>query len=175
MAAQHTNEGAGLIGLARRVLVGWALVGGAVLVAVVLINAYSILAGALINKPFPGDFELTEMGTAIAVFCFLPYCQLSGSNISADIFTTRAGPRSVVAMSILAAIAAALFSAVLLWRMSAGLLDYIKYPEITGILSIPLWWAFVPTLISLALLVLASLITLRDAVSHPPRTGNTHL
>ncbi len=26
--------------------------------------------------PVPGDFELVEAGTALAVFCFLPWCHL---------------------------------------------------------------------------------------------------
>ncbi|MCH2096314.1 MAG: TRAP transporter small permease [Rhodobacteraceae bacterium] len=156
---------AGPSGLAHRIIVGWALVGGAVLTAVVLVNAWSILAGALINQPLPGDFELTEMGTAIAVFCFLPYCQLVGANVSADIFTMRAGPVSVALMSMVSGVLAVLIAGILFWRMSAGLQDYREYEEYTLILRVPLWWAFVPALISLALLLVASLMTLRDAVA----------
>ena len=153
-------------GLAHTIITGWALVGGLVLLAVVLINAWSILSGTLFNKPFPGDFELTEMGTAIAIFCFLPYCQFTGVNVSADIFTMNAGRRSVAVMSLIAAIVAVLFAGLLLWRMSAGLQDYREYEEFTGILAIPIWWAFVPTLVSLVLLIWASLITLRDALEN---------
>jgi len=142
----------------------WALIGGGVLVCVVLVNAYSILAGAIVNRPFPGDFELTEMGVAIAAFCFLPYCQLRGSNVSADIFTAAAGPRAIAAMSVFSATIAILFSALLIWRMSHGLSDYIEYAEITGILSIPIWWAFVPALISLVLLSVASIISFIEAL-----------
>ena len=151
-------------------ITGWALVGGLVLVGVVLINAWSILAGAIIDKPFPGDFELTEMGAAVAAFCFLPYCQLVGANVSADIFTMRAGPRSVALMSVLAAVIAVVFAAILLWRMSAGLQDYREYEQFTGILEIPIWWAFVPILVSLALLVVASVLTLLEAVGEIART-----
>ena len=153
-------------GLAHTIITGWALVGGLVLLAVVLINAWSILSGTLFNKPFPGDFELTEMGTAIAIFCFLPYCQFTGVNVSDDIFTMNAGRRSVAVMSLIAAIVAVLFAGLLLWRMSAGLQDYREYEEFTGILAIPIWWAFVPTLVSLVLLIWASLITLRDALEN---------
>lgn len=151
-------------GLTLRIVETWALVGGLFLIGVVLVNAWSILSGAIFNKPFAGDFELTEMGTAIAVFCFLPYCQLVGANVSADIFTMRAGPGAVAAMSLVAAVIALLFAGLLLWRMSAGLLDYREYEEYTGILQIPIWWAFVPILISLLLLVLAALMTFRAAL-----------
>lgn len=154
-----------LTGIARSLITAWALLGGLVLVGVVLVNAWSILSGAIVGRPFAGDFELTEMGAAIAAFCFLPYCQLVGANVSADIFTMRAGPRSIALMSILAALVALLFSALLLWRMGAGLQDYREYEEFTGILQIPIWWAFVPALISLALLFVASLITMKEAVT----------
>ncbi|WP_373050782.1 TRAP transporter small permease [Thalassovita aquimarina] len=165
----ETKTGAGPQGLATRVITGWALVGGLVLVGVVLINAWSILSGALFNKPFAGDFELTEMGAAIAVFCFLPYCQLTGANVSADIFTMRASPRSVALMSLFAGLIALLFTAILLWRMSAGLVDYREYEEFTGILQIPIWWAFLPILVSLALLFYAAVIGFLQALKRVAR------
>ncbi|MEO1250000.1 MAG: TRAP transporter small permease subunit [Pseudomonadota bacterium] len=161
---EEPERRAGLEGLARRLIAGWAILGGLVLVGVVLVNAYSIVAGAVINRPFPGDFELTEMGVAIAAFCFLPYCQLVGANVTADIFTSKAGPRAIALMRLLAALIAVAFAALLIWRMSDGLADYIEYPQTTTILRVPLWWAFVPALASLALLVLASLISLADQI-----------
>ncbi len=48
--------------------------------------------------------------------------------------------------------------------MYAGLLDYREYVETTTILRIPVWYAYVPILMSLALLLLACLITIRDLV-----------
>ena len=171
MSESREPTRAGLTGLARDLIVGWALVGGLLVVAVVLINVYSIAAGALFNKPFAGDFELTQMGIGVAVFCFLPYCQLVGANVSADIFTSHAGPRTLALLSILAGLIAILFSALLIWRMSAGLSDYIEYPEITGVLSIPLWWAFLPALVSLALLLVASCLTLQAALLDLRKAG----
>jgi len=51
----------------------------------------------------------------------------------------------------------------LAWRTWAGLLDYRKYVETTAILKIPIWTAYVPALASLALLVLACLISLSES------------
>ena len=105
------------------------------------------------------------MGTAIAVFCFLPYCQLVGANVSADVFSMRAGPISRALMSIFSALVALLFSGLLVWRMSLGLVDYREYPEFTGILEIPIWWAYVPTVLSLILLFCAALIAYGQAIA----------
>jgi TRAP-type C4-dicarboxylate transport system permease small subunit len=55
------------------------------------------------------------------------------------------------------------FSLLLLWRMYEGLLDYRQYVETTTILRIPIWYAYVPALASLALLAVAALITIREA------------
>ena len=139
---------------------GWALLGGFLLLAVVLMTTYSALSGFAFAKPFPGDFELTEMGVAVAAFAFLPYCQLTFSNVSADIFTSRAPPGVVRWLDRLGSLIALAFSALLIWRTWAGMLDYQTYLEVTTILQLPIWYAFVPTLFSLALLFIAALITL---------------
>ncbi|MEH6405228.1 MAG: TRAP transporter small permease subunit [Sneathiella sp.] len=140
----------------------WALIGGLTLLAVVLVNAYSICADIIANKPFPGDFEITEVGVAIAIFCFLPYCQITGSNVSADIFTANAGKSQIVLMSLFSGIIALGFSSLLLWRMSEGIASYLEYEEVTGILGFPLWIGFIPCLLSLGLLVIASFMTIVD-------------
>ena len=158
----------GLLGAAETLIHGWAVVGGLVLLGVVLVNMLSVL-GSMFWKPFPGDFELTEMGVAIAAFAFLPYCQLTDANVTADIFTARASERWVSAFRLAASIVAFLFALLLLWRMSAGMGDQREYGYTTAILQVPIWWAFVPILFSLVLLALASLITLIDngrAVGH---------
>lgn len=165
------DELAGRSGLAAAVAVlvtAWAILGGLVLLAVVGINAASIIGGAL-GQPLAGDFEMTEMGIAIAVFAFLPYCQLTDANVTADIFTARAGPRLVAGLRALAAAVAFGFAVVVVWRMSLGMADHRDYASVTAILQIPVWWAFLPILVSLGLLVVAALLTfvenLREAAT----------
>ena len=141
----------------------WALLGGALLLAVVLMNVASVL-GTLVGWPVPGDFEMTEMGVAIAAFSFLPYCQLTRSNVTADIFTQRAGPRLLAILSLLGSLIALLFALLMLWRMYDGMLDQKTYDYETSILQIPVWLAYVPILASLALLAVAALTTLAQDV-----------
>ncbi|MFK7889946.1 MAG: TRAP transporter small permease [Granulosicoccus sp.] len=141
---------------------GWAIAGGLLLLAVVCVNVFSVLGSAVLSKPFPGDFELTEVGVCVAVFCFLPYCQLTGSNVSADLFTTGASSRALSVFAFFGSLTALLFSSLLFWRMYAGMLDQKKYDYTTAILQFPHWMAFVPILISLFLLALASFMTLTN-------------
>ena len=142
---------------------GWALFGGAVLLAVVAVNVLSVLGG-IFTQPFPGDFELSEMGVAVAAFAFLPYCQLTGANVTADIFTAGAGPRTIAAFGLVASVVALLFSLLLLWRMTLGMLDQRAYGYTTAILQVPIWWAYAVSLVSLALLAVASLMTLAEGL-----------
>src|SRR3546814_20206186 len=87
---------------------------------------------------------MSEIGIAVAAFAFLPYCQLTGANVTADIFASWASPRCIAGFSLLAAIIALAFSLLLLWRMTLGLLDQKAYGYTTAILQFPHWVAFVP-------------------------------
>jgi len=153
---------AGPSGLAGRVIEAWALLGGIVLLGVALMTTWSAFTGWVFGKPLPGDFELTEVLVAIAVFSMLPYCQQTDANVTADIFTAGAGPRAVAGFRLFSALLALGVALVLLWRTWAGMLDYRQFIETTAILKIPIWWAYVPAIASLALLCLACLIVLRD-------------
>ncbi len=150
-------------GLLGRLVVGWALFGGAVLAGIAAVNVWGVAAG-IMGGAFPGAFELTEIGVAVAAFTFLPYCQMSGQNVTADIFTFRSGARL---NSILAALGAAVafgFAALLLWRMTLGMLDQKGYALTSTILQVPIWWAFLPILVSLVLLLASAAASLRSAV-----------
>jgi TRAP-type C4-dicarboxylate transport system permease small subunit len=148
----------------RRMIELWALAGGLLLMEVVLVNVASLAGNIAFNQPVPGDFEIVEVGVAVSVFMFLPYCQITGANVTADIFTAWAGPRLLAVLAFIASVVALIVAVLLLWRMSNGLLDYRQYREVTTIYQFPIWYAFIPILISLALLVVSSLITLLDAM-----------
>ena len=149
----------GVVGAAETLIHVWAIAGGLLLLAVVLVNVLSVV-GRIFGQPFPGDFELTEMGVAVAAFAFLPFCQLTDANVTADIFTARASHRWVSGFRLAAAIVALGFALLLAWRMYYGMGDQRTYGYTTAILQVPIWWAFVPILFSLVLLAVASLITL---------------
>ena len=162
MAEGPTQAPEGPSGLAGRIIEAWALLGGIVLLGVALMTTWSAFTGWVFGKPLPGDFELTEVLVAIAVFSMLPFCQQTDANVTADIFTAGAGPRAVAGFRLFSALLALGVALVLLWRTWAGMLDYRQFIETTAILKIPIRWAYVPAIASLALLCLACLIVLRD-------------
>jgi TRAP-type C4-dicarboxylate transport system permease small subunit len=149
----------GFIGALAAVIKYWALAGGAIVSALVLLTAASAISNIAAHKPIPGDYELAKHLIAIAIFTFLPYCQLVGANVTVDIFTEGMGHRAKSAMAAFSSLIAALFALLLLRQMSYGFADYIRYPETTATLGLPLWTAFPPMLFSLLLLFVAALIT----------------
>ncbi|MCF4098239.1 TRAP transporter small permease [Maritalea mediterranea] len=147
----------------HRAVDGLALLGGALLVGVILVNVWATLLNALAIG-FAGDFELTEMGVAIAVFCFLPLCQRDGAHLAADIFTQRLGERPRRLLQQVATLVSLLIATLLLWRMSFGLVDQWRYGYQTAILQLPHWVAFVPILASLFLWSLVALVQLGTGI-----------
>jgi TRAP-type C4-dicarboxylate transport system permease small subunit len=143
-----------LFGLSR----AWAVLGGVVLLAVMLMTVLSVVMRAVLGFPILGDYELVEIGTAIAAFAFLPYCHQAGGNVVVDVFTNRAPERVKRALAALGSLLLAIVACALLWRMALGGYDFVQYHEVTTNLGIPRWWAFPPILISLALLALVSLV-----------------
>ena len=162
MNGDATDAETGPAAFARRVIEIWVLLGGLVLLGIALMSTWSATSAFVFDKPLQGDFELVEMCVAVAVFMFLPYCQLTDANVTADIFTAHARQRTLARLKLLSVSIALGFGVLLIWRMYAGLLDYRQYVETTTILRIPIWYAYIPALISLALLVVACLISMRD-------------
>lgn len=155
-------------GLARgieRLATGWALAGGALILGLVALNTWSVLADALAGRGFAGTVELTEVGVAVAVFAFLPYCQMTGANPTVDVFTARAGHRLVAWLGTAAAAIALGVALVLLARMALGLGDQRAAHLTTTIVQFPIWTAYVPILISLGLLILAAAVMLVETAA----------
>lgn len=157
-----SNSGTRLHGLVLRICTWWAVLGGLVLLVVAGINVASVIRAAIWSKTVPGDFELTELGVAIAAFSFLPFCQIGGHNVTADIFTARLRRFWISLFSLVSALIALCFGLILLWRMYLGMLDKQTYHEITHVLSIPTWYGYLFSLPSLALLALAAAVTVYD-------------
>src|SRR5438552_1940608 len=89
-AVRRSETGRGLM----QVAIAMAYAGGAIVAVIGLMSAISIVGRTFVGKPIIGDFELVEIGTAIAGSLFLPYCQATQGHIIVDFFTLRAGARA---------------------------------------------------------------------------------
>ncbi len=156
----------------------WA--GGLILVAIAVLTVLSISGRALIPfglSPIRGDFELVEAGTAIAVFWFLPWCQLRRGHVTVDIFTSRLPLRFQAILGLVGDALMTLASGVILWRLWLGLGEKFPYgseafraalgfgappffPETTYELAMPVWIPFALATLGAILFFAVSLFTM---------------
>jgi len=104
--------------------------------------------------PVPGDFELVEIGTAVAVFCFLPWAHLKHGHATVDLFWKSFSKRTRWLLEVIADALTLVVWVLLVWRMGLATLDYKGNAETTFILQIPVWWGYavsmVPAVIGLS-------------------------
>jgi len=162
-----------------RLAEGAALLGGVTLVLLALMTCVSII-GRWINtgpiRGIQGDYELIEIGTALAIFAFLPYCQLRRGHVTVDILVRAfpAGLQRVLAVLEDAVVAAA--AALILWRLYLGFGEKFPFlpdawrdalamgfkpffPETTYEWQIPIWVPFGMAVVLCALFLVTSLYT----------------
>jgi TRAP-type C4-dicarboxylate transport system permease small subunit len=139
-----------------------ALFGGVVLAALALMTVASIIGRAFIWAglgPVPGDFELVQAGCAVAVFSFLPWCQINRGHVSVDIVVDRFSPRKRAFFALLGDIALATAAILIAWRLYFGLLDKLAYGEETYILGMPVWYGYALSIIGAILFSIVAVYT----------------
>jgi TRAP-type C4-dicarboxylate transport system permease small subunit len=92
--------------------------------------------------PVPGDFELVEAGTALAVFCFLPWCHLKSGHAVVDMLWKSYPPAMRRVLAVVSDALMLLVWVLLVWRMGIAMLDYRDNGEVSFILQMPVWWGY---------------------------------
>ncbi|MEL6913013.1 MAG: TRAP transporter small permease [Pseudomonadota bacterium] len=158
---------------------GLAYFGGAVLVGLALMTLISIL-GRWINtgpiRAITGDYELVEAGVAIAVFAFLPWCQLRRGHVTVDIFTNALPGRGRSLTAWLGDVLITLAAFVVMWRFYLGFGEKFPFfseawrdrlamgfkpffPETTYELEVQIWIPYGLALLGAVAFFLVSLYT----------------
>lgn len=137
----------------------FAAAGGLLLVAVTLMSVASIASRALTGQALLGDFELVQLGCAVAVAAFLPWGQMRGSHVFVDFFTSCAGPKTCAVLDGIGALLLAGGAALIAWRMSVGTFDLKASSETSMLLGVPIWMTYALMTPSFVLLALTGLYT----------------
>lgn len=103
-----------------------------------LMVTVSTLSRWLVNESVPGDIELVQMATALAAFCFLPYCQIRRGNIFVETFTMSLSKRVQSLIDALWDFVYAAVAFLMGWQLSAGAMDAIS----THTVSLQLGFSF---------------------------------
>lgn len=161
----------------ERIARGLAYTGGLVLVAIAVVTVLSITGRALISVglgPIKGDFEMVEIGCAIAVFFFLPWCQLRRGHVTVDILVDRMPRRAHAAFGLIGDVCVLIAAVLIAWRLYLGFGEKFPFgsdalratlamgykpffPETTYELEVPIWIPYGVALLGAVIFVLVSL------------------
>lgn len=154
-----------------------AILGGLLALATALLVVLSVLGRWLSGMPWAqsiassvgftlgpinGDFEMVQIATAVAVFCFLPYTQARRGNIFVDTFTGKLDPRSNALIDAFWDLVYAVTMGILTWCLVIGTLEHYRSGQTTMLLQIIVWPAIA---VSTALLFLLTCVALSTAIA----------
>ncbi len=137
-----------------------ALLGGGVLCAMAVLTLVSVIGRDFFNAPVMGDFELIAIGTGVAVFAFLPHCQLVRENVIVDFFLSHASFGLRTFFDIIGNLLYAAIITLLTWRSTLGSIGLYEADEMTLILEIPRWWTLPAAMLCLVLLLVVCVYTI---------------
>lgn len=159
--------------------------GGLILAGLAVMTVVSVTGRALVPfglSPVKGDFELVEMGTGIAVFSFLPWCQLNRAHVTVDIVIQAMSKRAQALFTLIGDVLMAAISGVIVWRLWLGFGEKFPYGsealrealafgykpfsvETTWILGLPVWWGYFLSLFGAALFFLTCLNSVWESLN----------
>ena len=142
-----------------------ALAGGVLLMALAVLVAVSVITRWLTSRGIPGDFELMQMGLALAVFAFMPMCQLRGGNLFVDTFTTRLPEGARRCLDGLWALVYAIVAGLIAVMMVVGAAETMASGTRSMVLGLPIGWPIAIAAILAMWLTVVVLITALRAFS----------
>lgn len=142
----------------------WAIMGGGILCIAMTLTVVSVVGRAIGIGPVDGDFEMMEIATAIAVFAFMPYTQMTRGHVIVDVFTQNLPRPALRFLDVIGTIAMTAVALIWLWRMPLGAYDFFQFGDETTVLRYMRWWSFILILPSVSLFAGACVLSIfRDS------------
>ena len=154
----------------ERVSGALALAGGLVMLGLMLLSSVSVLGRslpqllgflglALTPRSIPGDIEIVQLGCAVAIFAFLPYCQIRRANVFVAFFTQGLPIRHRSKFDLFANGLYLLLALIIAKQLTLGTLEKFANRDTTMVLRLPEGWAYLLALASAWLLVAVTAYT----------------
>ena len=142
-----------------------AVFGGVILFTLAILTTISVFGRKFLDAPVPGDFELVAIGTGVAVFACLPYCQLMRGNVLVDFFMNNAPTRAKTIADIIAGLIFLAIGLMLTWRMIYGAIDMHDVNEVSMTIGFPRWTTFPISIVFMSFLVIIIIYTLGRSIA----------
>ena len=142
-----------------------AVFGGVILFILAILTTISVFGRKFLDAPVPGDFELVAIGTGVAVFACLPYCQLMRGNVLVDFFMNNAPTRAKTIADIIAGLIFLAIGLMLTWRMIYGAIDMYDVNEVSMTIGFPRWSTLPISIVFMSFLVIIIIYTLGRSIA----------
>lgn len=164
--ASETGRPTDPVGRVLYTIAKWvAVLGGVALCGMALLTTASVTGRSVFLQPIAGDFELIAIGTGLAVFAFLPWCQITRGNVLVDFFMSATPPRLQIFADIVGGLIYLAIATLLTWRMIFGGLDMYNYNELSMTINFPRWTTFPPSILLMAFLVIVIVYTVARSIA----------
>lgn len=150
----------GVTGIAERLAAGWALAGGVLIIAIMLVTSVNVGAFALdrIARLFdahvaalPGYEDFVRLAISSAALMFLPYCQHRRGHVAVDLLVSKLPAVLRQSLDRLWLVAIVILALFLAYWMFQGLIETYDDRALSPVLSWPEWPFYIPGLLSLIL------------------------
>lgn len=157
--------------LIAKAAAGWALLGGALLLAIALVTTVNAGAFALDRlaglfgadvSGLPGYEDFVRLVVSAAVLMLFPYCQLRRGHIVVDLIARWLSPGLRRALDLAALALIAILALFLAYWMALGLAETRADGALSRVLGWPEWPFYLPGLASLLLWALVALSQLAE-------------
>lgn len=141
----------------HKIVTWWAIGGGGVFCAIVLMSIVSIVGRKLVSTPIEGDMELLMMGAAVGSAAFLPLCEIEDHHVRVDALTNWMSESGRAVLDSIAHGLMVCVASLFAWRTALYAIETHKNMEVSQILLIPLWQPVLMMVPSFLLLALTAL------------------
>lgn len=149
-----------------RIVTWWALAGGVLLLAIVLVTVTNVaafgldrlarLAGTTVSG-LPGYEDFVRLAVSSAALMCFPYCQLRRGHVVVDVFVARLPERARRVLAWISTAGLALLAGFLAWWMWLGMLETRADQAVSRVLGWPEWPFYLPGFLSMVLWMLVAL------------------
>lgn len=127
------------------------ILGGLLMTALMLMTCYSLIGRNAFETALIGDFELTGIGSGMAIALFMPLCQLKHENIIVDFFTANRSPLFNHRLDRFGDMLMTVIFALLSWRCALAAINAKETMGASMLLGFPDWIVFTGMSIPFAL------------------------
>lgn len=115
------------------------LVGGACLIAIMVVVSAGVVMRYVFNTPLLGINEVIQLAAVALVMSSLPYCTAKGEHVAVDVFDAMLGRWGRYVGDLLSRAISATVLGLLCHRAALKSLDALEWGDATNMLRMPIW------------------------------------